>query len=465
MSEVFGFNSFEDNAVDQFKVPPHSVEAEQSLLGGLMLENSAWEQVGEMVAEGDFYRKDHRLIFRAIRYLADENTPFDVVTLSEWLDKRNELQTVGGLSYLGTLANNTPSAANIKAYANIIRERSVLRQLIKVGTDISDSAFNTEGRSSEELLDNAERAVFEIAEQGASNRGGFAAINDVLVDVVDRIDLLFNQEGGITGLSTGYDDLDEMTSGLQEGDLVIVAGRPSMGKTTFSMNIAEHAAMTCGKPVAVFSMEMPAESLAMRMLSSLGRIEQNKIRSGQLDDDDWPRLTSAIGLLQEKPLFIDDTPALSPNELRTRCRRLVREHGPLGLIVIDYLQLMQVPGSNENRTAEISEISRALKGIAKEMNVPVIALSQLNRSLEQRPDKRPVMSDLRESGAIEQDADVIIFIYRDEVYNPESEAKGTAEILIRKQRNGPIGSLRLTFLGKYTRFENHIGNQYDEGFA
>ncbi|HGX92084.1 MAG TPA: replicative DNA helicase [Candidatus Tenderia sp.] len=464
MPEVSGFNLFNDDATEQFKVPPHSMEAEQSLLGGLMLENSAWEQVGEVVAEGDFYRKDHRLIFQAIRHLADENTPFDVVTLSEWLDKRNELQTAGGLSYLGTLANNTPSAANIKAYANIIRERSVLRQLIKVGTDISDSAFNTEGRSSEELLDNAERAVFEIAEQGANNKGGFAAINDVLVDVVDRIDLLFNQDGGITGLSTGYNDLDEMTSGLQEGDLIIVAGRPSMGKTTFSMNIAEHAAMTSGKPVAVFSMEMPAESLAMRMLSSLGRIDQHKIRSGQLDDDDWPRLTSAIGLLQEKPLFIDDTPALSPNELRTRCRRLVREHGPLGLIVIDYLQLMQVPGINENRTAEISEISRSLKAVAKELNVPVIALSQLNRSLEQRPDKRPVMSDLRESGAIEQDADVIIFIYRDEVYNPESEAKGTAEILIRKQRNGPIGSLRLTFLGKYTRFENHVGNQYDEGF-
>ncbi len=464
MSEVFGFSPFNDDATEQFKVPPHSIEAEQSLLGGLMLENSTWEQVGDIVAEGDFYRKDHRLIFQAIRHLADENTPFDVVTLSEWLDKRNELQTVGGLSYLGTLANNTPSAANIKAYANIIRERSVLRQLIKVGTDISDSAFNTEGRTTEELLDNAERAVFEIAEQGANNKGGFAAINDVLVDVVDRIDLLFNQAGSITGLSTGYDDLDEMTSGLQEGDLIIVAGRPSMGKTTFSMNIAEHAAMTSGKPVAVFSMEMPAESLAMRMLSSLGRIDQHKIRSGQLDDDDWPRLTSAIGLLQEKPLFIDDTPALSPNELRTRCRRLVREHGPLGLIVIDYLQLMQVPGINENRTAEISEISRALKAVAKELNVPVIALSQLNRSLEQRPDKRPVMSDLRESGAIEQDADVIIFIYRDEVYNPESEAKGTAEILIRKQRNGPIGSLRLTFLGKYTRFENHIGNQYDEGF-
>ncbi len=465
MSELSRADAFNDSAVEQFKVPPHSVEAEQSLLGGLMLENSTWEQVGDLVAENDFYRKDHRLIFRAISHLAEQNTPFDVVTVSEWLEARDELQTVGGLAYLGTLANNTPSAANIKAYANIIRERSVLRQLIRVGTEISDSAFNTEGRSSEELLDNAERLVFEIAEQGAGNKGGFQPINQVLVDVVDRIDTLFNQNEAITGLATGYTDLDEMTSGLQPGDLIIVAGRPSMGKTTFSMNIAEHAVMTCGKPVAVFSMEMPADSLAMRMLSSLGRIDQHKVRTGKLEDEDWPRLTSAIGLLQEKPLFIDDTPALSPNELRTRCRRLAREHGQLGLVVIDYLQLMQVPGFSENRTAEISEISRSLKGLAKELDVPVIALSQLNRSLEQRPDKRPVMSDLRESGAIEQDADVIIFIYRDEVYNPDSEAKGTAEILIRKQRNGPIGTVRLTFLGKYTRFENFISNPYgDESF-
>ena len=464
MSEVSHASAFMDDATAPFKVPPHSIEAEQSLLGGLMLENSTWDQIGDVVNENDFYRKDHRLIFQAIKHLVEEGTPFDVVTLSEWLDQRNELENAGGLSYLGALANNTPSAANILAYAKIIRERSVLRQLIRVGTQISDSAFNTEGRDSEELLDQAERLVFEIAEQGASNKGGFESITNVLVDVVDRIDLLFNQDEAITGLSTGYTDLDELTSGLQPGDLIIVAGRPSMGKTTFSMNIAEHAAMTSGKPIAIFSMEMPADSLAMRMLSSLGRIDQHKVRTGKLDDDDWPRLTSAIGLLQEKPLFIDDTPALSPNELRSRCRRLAREHGQLGLVVIDYLQLMQVPGFSENRTAEISEISRSLKGIAKELDVPVIALSQLNRGLEQRPDKRPVMSDLRESGAIEQDADVIIFIYRDEVYNPESEAKGTAEIIIRKQRNGPIGTVRLTFLGKYTRFENHIGNQYDEEF-
>ncbi len=451
-----------DDAVETLKIPPHSVEAEQSMLGGLMLENSAWEQVGDVTVEDDFYRKDHRLIFRAIATLADIGTPFDVVTLSEWLEKNGELTTAGGLSYLATLANNTPSAANIKAYANIVRDRSVLRQLIKVGTDISDSGFQTEGRPTDELLDDAERLVFKIAEQGAKGKGGFADITNVLTNVVDRIGELFEQDEAITGLSTGWDDFDAKTSGLQRGDLVIVAGRPSMGKTTFAMNIAEYAAMTCGKPVAVFSMEMPAEQLAMRMLSSLGRINQGKLRSGKLDDDDWPRLTAAVSLLSDKPLFIDDSASLSPNEVRSRCRRLAREHGDLGLVVIDYLQLMQVPGLKENRTAEISEISRSLKGLAKELKVPVVALSQLNRSLEQRPNKRPVMSDLRESGAIEQDADVISFIYRDEVYDPESPAKGTAEIIIGKQRNGPIGTTRLTFLGKYTRFENFTSDMYGD---
>lgn len=455
-----------DEATEAFKIPPHSIEAEQSLLGGLMLDNTAWEQVGDMVSDEDFYRRDHRLIFQAVRDLADDSTPFDVVTLSEWLEKRNQLDQAGGLAYLGMLANNTPSAANIKAYAEIVRERSVLRQLIHVGTEISNSGFVTEGRKSEELLDNAERLVFEIAEQGARGKGGFSAIKDVLTEVVDRIDELFQQDNPLTGIPTGFSDFDKDTSGLQKGDLIIVAGRPSMGKTSFAMNIAEHAVIKTEKPVAVFSMEMSASQLAMRMLSSLGRIDQNKMRTGKLDDDDWPRLASAVGLLAEKPLFIDDTPALSPNELRTRCRRLMREHGQLGLILIDYLQLMQVPGNKENRTAEISEISRSLKSLAKELHVPVIALSQLNRGLEQRPNKRPVMSDLRESGAIEQDADIIVFIYRDEVYNPDSPDKGTAEIIIGKQRNGPIGTTRLTFLGKYTRFENFISDSYsNEGYA
>ncbi|MBI3772708.1 MAG: replicative DNA helicase [Gammaproteobacteria bacterium] len=455
-----------DEATEAFKIPPHSIEAEQSLLGGLMLDNASWEQVGDMVSDDDFYRRDHRLIFQAVRDLADESTPFDVVTLSEWLEKRNQLDQAGGLAYLGMLANNTPSAANIKAYAEIVRERSVLRQLIHVGTEISNSGFVTEGRKSEELLDNAERLVFEIAEQGARGKGGFAAIKDVLTEVVDRIDELFQQDNPLTGIPTGFSDFDEKTSGLQKGDLIIVAGRPSMGKTSFAMNIAEHAVIKTEKPVAVFSMEMSAAQLAMRMLSSLGRIDQHKVRTGKLDDEDWPRLASAVGLLAEKPLFIDDTPALSPNELRTRCRRLTREHGQLGLILIDYLQLMQVPGNKENRTAEISEISRSLKSLAKELHVPVIALSQLNRGLEQRPNKRPVMSDLRESGAIEQDADIIVFIYRDEVYNEDSPDKGTAEIIIGKQRNGPIGTTRLTFLGKYTRFENFISDHYsNEGYA
>ena len=467
MQELAYPQEIPDAATEALKVAPQSIEAEQSVLGGLMLDNQAWDKIADAITEEDFYRRDHRMIFRAVEALAARAEPFDVITLSEWLDQQGLLEDAGGLAYLGSLANNTPSAANIAAYAAIVRERSVLRQLISVGNDISNSAYQTEGRSTEELLDNAERQVFQIAEQGARGKEGFVAIKDLLVKAVDRIDTLFQQDDPITGVPTGWNDFDEMTSGLQRGDMVIVAGRPSMGKTTFAMNIAEHAAIKSGLPTAVFSMEMPGESLAMRMLSSLGRIDQHRVRTGKLEDDDWPRLTSAMGLLAEAPMFIDDTPALSPNELRARVRRLAREHGELGLIVIDYLQLMQVHGSSENRTNEISEISRSLKGIAKEMNVPVVALSQLNRSLEQRPNKRPVMSDLRESGAIEQDADVIVFIYRDEVYNEDSPDKGTAEIIIGKQRNGPIGTTRLTFLGQFTRFENFIHDVYsdDDGYS
>ncbi|HFD11899.1 MAG TPA: replicative DNA helicase [Crenotrichaceae bacterium] len=450
---------YSDPATEALKVPPHSIEAEQSVIGGLMLDNSRWDQIADLLIDQDFYRQDHRLIFSCIANLSESNTPFDVITISERLESLGEIEEVGGLSYLGSLVKNTPSAANIKAYANIVRERSILRQLIRVATDIGDSAFNTEGRSYTELLDNAEKLVFEIADQGNRGGRGFVAIKDLLVKAVDRIDLLFQQDNPITGISSGFSDFDEMTSGLQPSDLVIVAGRPSMGKTTFAVNLAENAAIKHNVPVAVFSMEMPGEQLAMRMMSSLGRIDQHKIRSGKLEDDDWPRLTSAVGMLAEVPIFIDDTPALTPTELRAKARRLKREHN-LGMIVIDYLQLMQVHGKSDNRTAEISEISRSLKGLAKELNVPVIALSQLNRSLEQRPNKRPVMSDLRESGAIEQDADVIIFIYRDEVYNDDSPDKGTAEIIIGKQRNGPVGKVRLTFLGKYTRFENFVPDSY-----
>ncbi len=454
-----------DPQTASLKVPPHSVEAEQSVLGGLLLDNGSWDSVADQVSEEDFYRLDHRLIFRAIKDLAEHGTPCDPVTLQEWLAERNELDNAGGVAYLGSLARNTPSVANIKAYAGIVRERSVLRQLVRVATQIGDAAFNPEGRGSAELLDHAERLVFEIAQQGGRSGSGFTGIKDLLVKAVDRIDQLFQQEDPFTGVPTGFRDFDEMTSGLQKSDLVIVAGRPSMGKTTFAVNIAENAAIKHKVPVAVFSMEMPGEQLAMRMMSSLGRIDQHRVRTGKLEDDDWPRLTSAVGILAEAPLYIDDTPGLSPTELRARARRLAREHG-LGLIVIDYLQLMQVPGSKENRTAEISEISRGLKNLAKELNVPVIALSQLNRSLEQRPNKRPVMSDLRESGAIEQDADVIVFIYRDEVYNEDSADKGTAEIIIGKQRNGPIGTTRLTFLGRYTRFENFIHDvPRDEDYA
>ena len=463
MEDLSYLESYKDTATEALKVPPHSIEAEQSVLGSLMLDNESWEKTADLLVEHDFYRRDHQLIFRAIADLFEQSQPVDVITLAEYHDKRGELDKVGELAYLGMLARNTPSSANIIAYASIVRERSILRQLIAVGTAISNVAFNPEGKSSEEMLDLAEGQVFEIAEKGAKRSGGFIQVKEVLSRVVDRIDTLFEQDSPITGLSSGFNDFDEQTSGMQPADLVIVAGRPSMGKTTFAMNLAEHAAIKSKVPVAVFSMEMPADALAMRMLSSLGQIDQHRLRTGRLNDDDWPRLTSAIALLNEAPLFIDDTPALTVTELRARARRLKREHG-LSMIVIDYIQLMQGSSrsSNENRATEISEISRSLKALAKELGVPVVALSQLNRSLEQRPNKRPIMSDLRESGAIEQDADLIVFIYRDEVYNEDSAEKGKAEIIISKQRNGPIGTVALTFQGKYTRFENFAFNNYDD---
>jgi len=443
------------------KVPPHSIEAEQSVLGGLMLDNSTWERVCELVSEGDFYRHDHRLIFRAIARLVERRHPFDLVTVSEQLDQDAALSQAGGLAYLGELAKNIPSVANIRAYAQIIRERATLRQLISVSNRIADSAYFPQGRNAEEVLDEAERQVFQIAEARPKAGSGPLAINEILTKTIDRIDTLFNSGQGLTGVSTGFVDLDEKTNGLQGSDLVVIAGRPSMGKTTFAMNLVESAVLRGDKAVIVFSLEMPAESLVMRMLSSLGRIDQTKIRTGKLDDDDWPRLTSAVNLLNERKLFIDDTAGISPTEMRARARRLAREHGEIGLIMVDYLQLMRIPGaSGENRTNEISEISRSLKGLAKEFNCPVLALSQLNRSLEQRPNKRPVNSDLRESGAIEQDADIIMFIYRDEVYHPETEHKGIAEIIIGKQRNGPIGTTRLAFLGRYTRFDNLAPGSY-----
>lgn len=449
-----------DAALEALKVPPHSIEAEQSVLGGLVLDNESFSQVIERIKSEDFYRRDHASIFHAIEFLANDNKPFDVVTLAEWLQSRDQLQEVGGMAYLAQLAENTPSAANIGAYADIVRQRSILRDLISAGGRIAESAFRTEGRSSDELVDLAEGLVFEIAERESRGRRGFRPIKELLVDALDRIDLLFQRDNPITGVATGFYELDSMTSGLQKSDLIIIAGRPSMGKTAFALNIAQHAAIKEELSVAIFSMEMPSEQLAMRMMSSLGRIDQHKIRTGRLSDDDWPRLTHSVGILSDVKMFIDDTPALTPGDLRARCRRLAREHG-LGLIVIDYLQLMQVPGTKENRATEISEISRSLKALAKELSCPVLALSQLNRSLESRQDKRPVMSDLRESGAIEQDADLIMFIYRDEVYNEDSNDKGIAEIIISKQRNGPIGSRKLRFFGEYTSFENLAHDGYN----
>ncbi len=448
----------------RLKIPPNSVETEQSLLGGLMLDKSAWDKIADVVSADDFYRKDHRLVFQALAHLVENGHPCDVVTVSEHLDKRGELDQAGGLEYLATLANETPGAANARAYANILRERSVLRSLINAGNEIAGSAFATDGRSATELVDEAERIVFEIAEQGARGKAGFKSLKQILPEAVDRIDMLHQSDGDITGISSGYNEFDKLTAGLQPGDLIIIAGRPSMGKTTFAVNIAENAAIGSKEPTAIFSMEMPSEQLAFRMISSLGRVDQSHLRTGRFPDEDWSRINTAVQLMSDAPIYIDDTPGLSPTEIRARARRLQREHG-LSLIVVDYLQLMQVPGNKENRATEISEISRSLKALAKELSVPIIALSQLNRSVEQRTDKRPVMSDLRESGAIEQDADLIIFIYREEVYNPETPRKGIADISIAKQRNGPIGDFPLTFVGRYTKFENWVPDTYsDEAF-
>ena len=451
-----------DDTYASLKVPPHSVEAEQSVLGGLLLENEALDKVADLLSPEDFYRHDHRVIYEHISRLIEHSKPADIVTVAEALENNAKLAGVGGIAYLGALAQNTPSAANIRRYAEIVRERSVMRMLVEVGSNIADSAFSPQGKSAAQLLDEAEARIFEIAEGGQRSSQGFVDIKVLLPQVADRIDQLFQRDNAsdVTGIATGFADLDSMTSGLQPGDLVIVAGRPSMGKTAFSINMAENVALDTKLPVAIFSMEMGATQLAMRMIGSVGRLDQHRMRTGRLEDEDWVRLTTALGKLNDAPIFIDESAGLNALELRARARRLHRQAGKLGLIVVDYLQLMSATRQGENRATEISEISRALKSLAKELDVPVVALSQLNRGLEQRPNKRPVMSDLRESGAIEQDADVILFIYRDEVYNPDSSDKGTAEIIIGKQRNGPIGTVRLTFIGEHTRFENFAGNSY-----
>ncbi|HEX4329516.1 MAG TPA: replicative DNA helicase [Burkholderiales bacterium] len=446
-----------DAQVEALKIPPHSIESEQSTLGGLLLDNGAWDKIGDVLREDDFYRADHRLIWKHISQLIEKGRPADVITVYESLDAESRAEEAGGLSYLNALAQNTPSAANIKRYADIVRERSVLRKLLGATGDIADSIFNREGREVREILDSAESAVFQIAEDGARGKQGFEDLASLLVQVRDRVQELHDANSpDITGLETGFKDLDMKTSGLQPGDLVIVAGRPSMGKTAFSLNIAENVALA-GGIVGVFSMEMGGTQLAMRMLGSIGQLDLHRLRTGKLDDHEFSKFATAFERLSEAKLHVDETPALTALELRARARRLHRIYGKLDLIVIDYLQLMSGSsnGREENRATEVSEISRSLKALAKELHCPVIALSQLNRGLEQRQDKRPMMSDLRESGAIEQDADVILFIYRDEVYHPDAENnKGLAEVIIGKQRNGPIGKVELTFLGQYTKFAN-----------
>lgn len=438
------------------RLPPQSIEAEQSVLGGLLLSNAAWDRIGDAISESDFYRADHRLIYRAILRLLEEARPADVLTVAEQLRQSDELDKIGGMAYLQSLAMATPSAANIRRYAEIVRERSIMRKLADVGTEIAESSYSPKGREAKQLLDEAEKKILEIGEQGARGKNNLEPLNKLLAEVMARLDELIKNPAAVTGIATGFDDLDDMTAGMHGGDLVIVAGRPAMGKTAFSLNIAEHVGMQLKLPVLVFSMEMGGTQIAQRLLSGVSKVDAQKMRTGQLDQRDWDQLGRALGKLNECPVHIDETPALNSLELRSRARRLWRQYGnSLGLIVVDYLQLMSsVNGAGENRATEISEISRSLKALAKELHVPVMALSQLNRSLEQRPNKRPVMSDLRESGAIEQDADLILFIYRDEVYNKDSAAAGVAEVIIGKQRAGPIGTVNLQFQGKYTRFAN-----------
>jgi len=439
------------------KVPPHSIEAEQALLGALLIDNQAFDRVADLVAAEDFYRDDHRRIWRHIVRLIDASRPADVVTIAESIDASEDKDKTGGAGYLAALAQNTPSSINVRRYAELVRERSVQRRLAQVATEIAESALALAGKEVGQLLDEAESKIFQIAESGTRKDQGLLGIKPVLARVFEKLDHLHSQANpsDVTGVPTGYLKLDEMTSGLQGGDLIIIAGRPSMGKTALALNIAEHVAVGNGLPVAIFSMEMSSSQLATRMLGSIARVDQHKMRTGRISDKEWSDLTEAMAKLHDTPIYIDESGALTALEVRARARRLKREFSKLGLVVIDYLQLMAASSQGENRATEISEISRSLKAMAKELDAPVIALSQLNRALEQRPNKRPQMADLRESGAIEQDADLILAIYRDEVYNPESPEKGTAEVNILKQRNGPIGTVRLTFLGQYTRFENH----------
>jgi len=454
MVRVMDGDSRIESVQQNLKIPPNSIEAEQSILGGLMIDQEAWEKISDFIVESDFYRKDHQKIFSVISKLNQNGHPCDVVTVSEDLNKEGNLEDAGGLEYLALLTNETPGAANIVAYSKILRERSTLRALISAGNAISGGAYSADGRGPEELLDEAQRLVFEISERGSRSESGFKSVKNILPDTMKRINVLHKSEGDVTGIPTGYRNLDKYTAGLQNQDLIIIAGRPSMGKTTLAVNIAENAAIGSKIPTAIFSMEMSSEQLMFRMISSLGRVDSSHLRTGNFHDEDWLRINTAVQLMSDAPLFIDDTPAMTPIEVRARARRLKREHG-LGLIILDYLQLMHVSGSKENRATEISEISRSLKALAKELKIPIIALSQLNRAVDSRTDKRPILSDLRESGAIEQDADLIVFLFREEEYNPDTPRKGIADITIAKQRNGPTGDFLLTFIGRYTKFENY----------
>ncbi len=450
----------DDRQVAQLRIPPHSIEAESSVLGGLLLDNGAWDRVGDVVKESDFYRYEHRLIFAAVAVLVNAAKPADVITVFEQLQSQGRADEAGGLAYLNSLAQYVPSAANIRRYAEIVRERAILRKLVSVSDEIATNAFNPQGRAVAQILDEAEQKIFNIGEEGSRMKQGFQGLDSLVVDLLDRVQEMADNPNDVTGVPTGFIDLDRMTAGLQAGDLVVLAARPSMGKTAFAINIAEHVALNEGLPVAVFSMEMGAAQLAVRIVGSIGRINQGHLRTGKLTDDEWPRLTEAIEKLRTVSLHIDETPGLTPSELRANARRLARQCGKLGLIVVDYLQLMSGSGggADENRATELGEISRGRKMLAKELQCPVIALSQLNRSVEQRTDKRPMMSDLRESGAIEQDADIIMFIYRDEYYTKDAcKEPGVAEIIIGKQRNGPTGTVKLAFLNALTRFESLAG--------
>jgi replicative DNA helicase len=440
-----------------FKLPPQNLEAEQSILGGVLMENAALNSVLEFLEESDFYREAHQKIFHSMIALSERNEPLDLITLTNELKKKKELDEIGGASYLASLVEAVPTAANIAYYAKIVKEKSTLRKMISTATEIVTQSFQ-EGKELEDLLDEAEQAIFRISEHRV--KPAFYPIKEIVKESFKIIEQLYEKKELITGIPSGFKDLDRKTAGFQNADLIIVAGRPSMGKTALCLNMAQHAAITAKVPTAIFSLEMSKEQLAIRMLCSEGRVDSSRLRSGFLSESDWPRLTMAAGALSDAQIFIDDSPAISVLELRAKARRLKADRG-LGLIMIDYLQLMKGRSGVERREQEISEISRSLKALAKELNVPVIAISQLSRKAEDRPGRKPQLSDLRESGAIEQDADVILFIYRDEVYNPDTDKQKTAEVIIGKQRNGPTGKIDLTFISEYTTFKDQFRGDYE----